>query len=235
MDDRSRSAVVSWRASADLRRRASTRALARAEAADKRWGEGRGFDIAEAGDGVLFLGEGAARRPDNPVRFLDAGRHALATDPFPPTARAITGGWSPTRAVARALKDEGASAAAPSAKLHAVRDAERAKVRRRVERRRVKTENKRRAAAESARVRLAAERAAAAAAAAAAAEARASRRWRRVRAVGNFVRRKALGTGREGKPAGEHEREASAAPRVYVGIHTVVDERRLARLASYRW
>ena len=81
MDDRSRSAVVSWRASADLRRRVVDRRLARAEAADKRWGEGRGFDIAEAGDGVLFLGEGAARHPDNPVRFLDAGRHALATDP----------------------------------------------------------------------------------------------------------------------------------------------------------
>ena len=60
---------------------------------------------------------------------------------------------------------------------------------------------------------LAAERAAAAAAAAAAAMSRAPRRrWRRVRAVGNFVRRKALGTGREGKPAGEHEREAKRGP-----------------------
>ena len=202
MDDRSRSAVVSWRASADLRRRVVDRRLARAEAADKRWGEGRGFDIAEAGDGVLFLGEGAARHPDNPVRFLDAGRHALATDPEYRRARE-RGGLEPDRAVARALKERREENRAVR-ELHAARDAERAKARRRVERRRVKTENKRRTAAESARVRLAAERAAAAAAAAAAAEARGSRRWRRVRAVGNFVRRKALGTGREGKPAGEH-------------------------------
>ena len=199
MDDRSRSAVVSWRASADLRRRVVDRHLARAEAADKRWGEGRGFDIAEAGDGVLFLGEGAARHPDNPVRFLDTGRHALATDPEYRRARE-RGGLEPDRAVARALKERREENRAVR-ELHAARDAERAKARRRVERRRVKTENKRRTAAESARVRLAAERAAAAAVAA---EARGSRRWRRVRAVGNFVRRKALGTGREGKPAGEH-------------------------------
>ena len=198
MDDRSRSAVVSWRASADLRRRVVDQRLARAEAADKRWGEGRGFDIAEAGDGVLFLGEGAARHPDNPVRFLDAGRHALATDPEYRRARE-RGGLEPDRAVARALKERREENRAVR-ELHAARDAERAKARRRVERRRVKTENKRRIAAESARVRLAAERAPAAAAA----EARGSRRWRRVRAVGNFVRRKALGTGREGKPAGEH-------------------------------
>ena len=210
MDDRSRSAVVSWRASADLRRRVVDRRLARAEAADKRWGEGRGFDIAEAGDGVLFLGEGAARHPENPVRFLDAGRHALATDPEYRRARE-RGGLEPDRAVARALKERRERNRAVR-ELHAVRDAERAKARRRVERRRVKTENKRRAAAESARVRLAAERAAAAAAAAAAAEARSARRWRRVRAVGNFVRRKALGTGREGEPAGEHEREAKRGP-----------------------
>jgi hypothetical protein len=132
------------------------------------------------------------------VRFLDAGRHALATDPEYRRARE-RGGLEPDRAVARALKERREENRAVR-ELHAARDAERAKARRRVERRRVKTENKRRIAAESARVRLAAERAPAAAAA----EARGSRRWRRVRAVGNFVRRKALGTGREGKPAGEH-------------------------------
>ena len=208
MDDRSRSAVVSWRASADLRRRVVDRRLARAEAADKRWGEGRGFDIAEAGDGVLFLGEGAARHPDNPVRFLDAGRHALATDPEYRRARE-RGGLEPDRAVARALKER-RERNAPSAGC--TRCATRA--RQGAEARRAGASRQKTSVAPppspracgsppSARRRRRRRRRG---------EARASRRWRRVRAVGNFVRRKALGTGREGKPAGEHEREAKRGP-----------------------
>ena len=201
MDDRSRSDAVAWRASAELRLRVADRRVARAEAADKWWGEGRGFDVAESGDGVLFLGEETSRHPDNPVRFLDAGRDALATDPAYRRARE-KGGLDPALAAARALKARRERNRADR-ETRTARDAARAKARRRAERRLVKTENARRAAADTARTRLAAERAAAAAAAAAARAATAAHRWRRVRAVGKFIRRKAsfAGNGKDGEAA----------------------------------
>ena len=194
MDDRSRSEILSWRASTELRQRVVDRRIARAEAAEKTWGEGRGSAVAETGDGVLFLGDDATRHPDNPVRFLDVGRDALATSPSYLRARQ-TGGLEPARVVASALKRTHERNRAVR-EANASRDAERARARRRAERSRVKAERKKRAAAESARVRLAAERAAAAALAAA----NAPPRWRRVKAIGNFIRRKArFGAGKEEK------------------------------------
>ena len=186
MDDRTRSEIVSWRASTELRQRVVDRRIARAEAAEKTWGEGRGLDVAETGDGVLFLGEHATRHPDNPVRFLDLGFESLATSPSYLRARQDSRGLEPARVVASALKRTHERNKAVR-EANASRDAERARARRRAERSRVKAEKKKRAAAESARVRLAAERAAAAALAAA----NAPPRWRRVKAVGNFIRRKA--------------------------------------------
>jgi hypothetical protein len=186
MDDRTRSEIVSWRASTELRQRVVDRRIARAEAAEKTWGEGRGLDVAETGDGVLFLGEHATRHPDNPVRFLDLGFESLATSPSYLRARHDSRGLEPARVVASALKRTHERNRAVR-EANASRDAERARARRRAERSRVKAEKKKRAAAESARVRLAAERAAAAALAAA----NAPPRWRRVKAVGNFIRRKA--------------------------------------------
>ena len=204
MDDRSRWDALAWRASGELRIRVADRRVARAEAADKWWGEGRGLGVAETGDGALFLGEDENRHPDNPVRFLDAGRDALATSPAYRRARE-KGGLEPAFAAARALKETRARNRAVRER-RAARDAERFEARRRAERRRVRKENARRAAAESTRLRLAAERAAAAATASEAAEAAAARRWRSVKAVGKYVKRRAFfrtGKEKEGETAEE--------------------------------
>ena len=168
------------------------------------FGSGSTSSFAETGDGALFLGEDENRHPDNPVRFLDAGRDALATSPAYRRARE-KGGLEPAFAAARALKETRARNRAVRER-RAARDAERFEARRRAERRRVRKENARRAAAESTRLRLAAERAAAAATASEAAEAAAARRWRSVKAVGKYVKRRAFfrtGKEKEGETAEE--------------------------------
>ena len=236
MDDRSRSAVVSWRASADLRHRVVDRRLARAEAADKRWASRAGRH--RAGTRPTVPGEGAARPRRTPCASPPPATRSRGLRASP---RARAGGAG-ARPGGRARPRRGEARAQPRVRSSScTRCATRSAPRRggassgaRASRQKTSVAR----AAESARVRRRRRRERAAAAAAAA-----RRRIARVASVAeaseppgaNSARRRWGLVGRV-EPAGNTNATRSAVP-TSLRRYSYGGRRALARssAASYRW